>query len=200
MPAGTPAARLPAAETKATSRPSPEIDGAADGPSAAAPVAPAARLASVVVPAKRSRTYTAGTPGGTSASDTRPGASETKATRRPSAEMTGSVDVPRATAPVAPLARLTRVVQPISRSRTYTLATRETLSADRFLASDTKATRRPSPDSDGATAEASADGPRRPARETSVVSPGAAPLPAGRRASRATASAGADLRMAQSSL
>ncbi len=82
-----PAPSRRASEVKATKRPSGEIAGSAENPSAGAPAGPSARLASSVVPAATSRTYTAERCD--DAAPTRPDA-RVKTTRRPSADTPGS--------------------------------------------------------------------------------------------------------------
>ena len=73
-------------------------------------------------------------------------------------------------APPAPVARLTSVVVLATRSRTKTLATPSSSSAERLSAPDRKTTRLPSPEMSGVNAAALAAAPPGPvARLTSVV-------------------------------
>ena len=72
-------------------------------------------------------------------------AEDMKATKRPSAEIAGSVEPSLPLAPVAPLARLTSVVVFVCRSRTNTSTrARPSSSGWRFVAVESKATKRPS--------------------------------------------------------
>jgi hypothetical protein len=104
--------------SKATRVPSPLIDGPETSSSAGVSPAPP-RLASVVVPAARSRTNTWRTP--FVASLTRLVASLLNATRVPSALITGSWELPLPPGPVPP-ARLTSTVSPVTRSRRKTFS------------------------------------------------------------------------------
>ena len=167
-PSSSSAERLSAPDRKTTRLPSPEMLGVKEPAMAGAPPAPVARLTSVVVLATRSRTKTLATPSSSSAE--RLWASRRKTTRLPSPEMLGVKEPAMAGAPPAPVARLTSVVVLATRSRTKTLATPSSSSAERLSAPDRKTTLRPSSEMSGLSAAALAAAPPDPeARLTSVV-------------------------------
>src|SRR5215475_9561537 len=134
-----------------------------------APAAPLARLTSVVVLVCRSRTKT---PGARSPS---PGSRfaelDRKATKRPSAEIEGLMETLFPLAPAAPVARLTRMVVFVCRSRTYMSPLRSLPSlGSKFDAEDANATNRASAEIAGWFDSALALAPAAPlARLTSVV-------------------------------
>ena len=138
LPLVSPGTRLLASELKATKRPSAEIAGSKLSPLPWTPPGP--RLTRWVVPVWRSRTNTSSTP--LVSPGTRLVASESKATKRPSAEIAGpdagtvALDAARADAHPLGRARLAvadeHVVTPLVSPGT------------RLLASDLKATNRPS--------------------------------------------------------
>src|SRR5437763_38508 len=104
----SPGTRLPAADVKATKRPSPDTAGSELGPSASAKLAP--RLTRLIVPFWL--TNTSGTP--LWSSGTRLVASEVKATTAPLSDTAGwpAPAGPLASACPPPLFTLTRVVRP----------------------------------------------------------------------------------------
>ena len=126
--------RFDAVESKATKRPSAEITGRNESSFPLAPSAPEARLISVVVPACRSRTNAS--PVASVSSGCRFEAFESKATKRPPAEITGTRDAPLPLAPAAPEARLTSVVVLACRSRTNTSVEVSVSSGSRFDAKE----------------------------------------------------------------
>ena len=144
--------RFEAPELKATKRPSAEIAGSEELPSPLAPVAPVARLTSVVVFACRSRTNTSVI--ASVSSGCRFEASDSNATERPSAEIADRMERPFALAPVAPSARLTSVVVFACRSRTNTSRIASVSSGCRFVADESKVTKRPSAEIDGWSGDA----------------------------------------------
>src|SRR5439155_797933 len=139
----SPPTRFEANEPKATKRPSAEIDGP---PLMSFPSMPAElTLTRVVVPVSRSRTKTSETP--FVSPPTRFEASETKATKRPAAEIDGSL---LSLFPSTPAElTLTLVMVPVSRSRTKTSPVPFVSPPTRFEASDQNATKRPSAEIDG---------------------------------------------------
>lgn len=154
-----------APESKATRRPSREIRARWDPRSPAAPVAPVARLTSVVVCAPTSRTTTSTWP--LTSPGTRSVAFVWNATREPSPEIVGSAESPVPLTP-APVARLTRVVVPVERSRRKTSEMVSRSSGSRFVAVERNATYRPSAETDGSADSRFAFVPPAP-RLTSVV-------------------------------
>ena len=137
--------RLSAFDWNATEPPFPEIDGNSELSSPPTPLAPVARLTSRVVPFLRSRTKMFDIP--SLSAVLRLLASELKATERPFPEIEGLAEL---SSPPTPLvARLTNRVVPFLRSRTKMFDTPSLSSMLRLLASDWKATKRPSAEIDG---------------------------------------------------
>jgi hypothetical protein len=160
--------RFVAPEVNATKRPSPETADAPEPKFPLAPLAPAARLTSVVVCATRSRTRTSKVV--SPSSGWRFVATEVKATKRPSAETAGSKEPSLPLAPVAPAARLTSVVVPATKSRTNTSVFVSVSSGCRFEALEWKATKRPSAETAGKPEKSFPLAPAAPAaRLTSAV-------------------------------
>src|SRR5215217_499771 len=149
--------RLLAFDSKATERPSPEIDAKREASSPTAPLGPLARLINWVVSVCRSRTKTSVTPFPSTA--LRLLASDSKATKRPSAEIEGLDELPSPPGPVAPPVRLTSLISPVRRSRRKTFETPLLSKRLRLSASDWKATKRPSAEIEGRNESPSAATP-----------------------------------------
>ena len=131
-------ARLSDSDWNATWRPSAEIDASSELALLVVPSLPVGTLASVVVCASRSRTYTLVMLSLSLAA--RLSESDSKTTWRPSAEIDGSVESLLLVVPSLPVGRLTRVVVCASRSRTYTLVTLSLSLAARLSERDSNAT------------------------------------------------------------
>src|SRR5262249_8367545 len=161
------ASRLDETDSKATKRPSAEIEGCEEAPSPLAP-APPARLTRLVVLVCKSRTNTSGARSPSAGS--RFVARESKATKRPSAEIGAAEEALFPSAPAAPPARLTSVVVFVCRSRTNTSPPRSPSLGSRLVAKDSKATKRPSAEIEGELESEFPLAPAAPlARLTSVV-------------------------------
>src|SRR5262249_650253 len=140
------ASRLNETDSKATKRPSAEIEGGEEAPSPLAP-GPPARLTRLVVVVCKSLTDTSGARA--------PSAGwgfagrEWEGAKGRSAEIDASEESLLPLAPAAPPARLTSVVVFVCRSRTNTSPPRSPSLGSRLVAKDTKATKRPSAEIEG---------------------------------------------------
>jgi hypothetical protein len=159
----SPGTRFVAREVKATTRPSAERLGQTLYPLACRPRGP--RLTRRLVPARTSRTKMSNSPLVSPA--TRLVEVEQKATTRPSAESEGRMLNPSLCAPPRPT--LTRRVVPAPTSRTNTSGWPLVSPGTRLVASDEKATKRPSAETAGSPPDPLACTPPGPTFTRSVL-------------------------------